>query len=150
MIIKRERQECIVVRSNTGCKIARPCNYAKEYQIDIWSSIFSFFFFTRRAGQSINEHSFNYFLLKKLNLFTHAYTHMHVYISIPYQMRSAEGKEHLPSIVVDSTVSVDQEQNKICKPISFYIKQNENESVIRNAFCFLTLGNLVSNILKGG
>ena len=38
----------------------------------------------------------------------------------------------------------------ICTPISFYTKQNENEFVIRNAFCFLPLGNLVSNILKGG
>ena len=130
-------------------KIARPCNYAKEYQIDIWSSIFSFFFFTRRAGQNINEHSFNYFSSQETE-FIYTRIHTHVYISIPYQMRSAEGKEHLPSIVVDSTVSVDQEQNKICKPISFYTKQNENEFVIRNAFCFLTLGNLVSIILKGG
>ena len=93
LIIENEKQEYIVVRSNTRCvtqnlmiiellynKIARPCNYAKKYQIDIWSSIFSFFFFTRRAGQSINEHSFNYFLLKKLNLFTHAYTHMYIYL----------------------------------------------------------------------
>ena len=38
----------------------------------------------------------------------------------------------------------------ICTPISFYTKQNENEFVISNALCFLPLGNLVSNILKGG
>ena len=38
----------------------------------------------------------------------------------------------------------------ICTPISFYTKQNENEFVISNAVCFLPLGNLVSNIFKGG
>ena len=38
----------------------------------------------------------------------------------------------------------------ICTTISFYTKQNENEFVRSNAVCLLPLGNLASNILKGG
>ena len=73
-------------------------------------------FSTRIAGQSINEHSFNSFLLTKLNLFTHIYIYIYIYIYIHIPLTrsaegkehlpSAEGKEHLPSIAVDSTVSI--------------------------------------------